>query len=41
MCFISTRRNIKALSSLEKELNLIELDLLTFLSYFNKDPNSF
>lgn len=41
MCFISTRRNIKALFRLERELNLIELDLLTFLSYFNKDPNTF
>ena len=36
MCFISTRRNIKALFSLEKEVNLIELDLLTFLGYFNR-----
>lgn len=41
MGFIATRRNIKALSSLEKEVNLIEIDLLTFLSYFNKDPNTF
>ena len=41
MCFISTRRNTKALSRLEKELNLIELDLLKFLSYINKNPNTF
>mgnify|MGYP000166759886 FL=1 len=41
MSFITTRRNIKALSSLEKEVNLIEIDLLKFLSYFNKDPNTF
>ena len=41
MSFITTRRNIKALSSLEKEVNLIEIDLLTFLSYFNKDTNTF
>ncbi|MEG3033970.1 MAG: hypothetical protein RR877_00585 [Aurantimicrobium sp.] len=32
---------MKALSSLEKEVNLIEIDLLAFLSYFNKDPNTF
>ena len=41
MSFTTTRRNIKALSSLEKEVNLIEIDLLKFLSYFNKDPNTF
>lgn len=41
MGYITTRRNMKALSRLEKEVNLIEIDLLAFLSYFNKDPNTF